>query len=138
MYRLSGNLPFETQVIVTSKIPRERMSWLTHLTKHGSADNLMGIISGTRKLDNYHKPYANSIMYAFSSANRKLVRERIKEADMYDLVNLLFADELKEMESQLANKDAQLANKDAQLADKDALIAKLQAQLEKYAGKSEA
>ena len=132
IYRLSNNLPFAAQVIVTKEIPSEQRSWLTCLTKQGSLRNLDIIISNTRTLDEIHKPYADNIMDAFTSANREFVNEQIKESAMCNAVNELFADEVKEMKILVANKDALIADQKSQIADKDALIAKLQAELEKY------
>ena len=78
-----------------------------------------------------------------------LVKEQIKEPNMCNAVNELFADQIKEKDliiaevrSQLADKDSQIANMGSQLADKDsqisardAIIAQLQAELEKYSHK---
>lgn len=137
IYRLSNNLPFATQVVVTKEIPSAQRSWLTCLTKQGKLYNLEFIISNTRTLDENHKPYADNIMDAFASANREFINDQIKEPTMCNAVNELFADEIKEMKMLVANKDALIADQKSQIADKDALIAKLTAELEKYTKQNE-
>ena len=126
IYELRNHLPFRTQVIITKDLTGEYSSWLKCLTKHGTKDNLRWIVAKTRTLDEYNRSHARNVMSVFNSANRKLVKEQIKETDMYNSVNELFADEIKE-------KDAIISSQQSQLAKKDALIAKLQTKLEKYA-----
>ena len=104
-------------------------------------------MSNTPDLDEENKRYADNIMDIFTSANTELVNEQIKEPDMCNAVNELFADQIKEkdiiianmdslladMDSQIADMDSQIADKDSQIADKDSQIAELQAKLDKYA-----
>ena len=140
IYRLSNNLPFATQVIITKEIPDVNRSWIKCLTKKGTVSNLDAIMANTPKLDNHNKSYADSVMDIFTSANTRLVKEQIKEPAMCNAVNELFADQIKEkdiiianMGSQLADKDSQIANMGSQLADKDSQISELQAKLDRYA-----
>lgn len=147
IYRVSNNLPFKTQVIVTKEIPPEMSSWLKCLTKHGTSDNLECIINNTRTLDEHNKQHADNIMNIFTATNMSFVDQMIKEEpSMCQAVNELFADEINQMKLVIADKDSQLTNlgsqltlmgsqladKDSQLSSKDALIAQLQAELEKY------
>ncbi|MCR5591434.1 MAG: hypothetical protein K6F73_07840 [Lachnospiraceae bacterium] len=136
IYRLTGNLPFRTQVIITGSSP-EQVSWLGCLTKKGTEYDLEHIVANTLVLDGTHKKEADIIMDIFTSANRELVVKEMEEPDMCNAVNELFADKIKEMEaivadkdSLLADKDSLLADKDLTIADKDAIIAKLQAQID--------
>ena len=140
IYRLTNNLPFATQVIVTKEIPDVNRSWIKCLTKKGTVSNLDAIMANTPKLDDHNKSYADNVMDIFTSANTRLVKEQIKEPAMCNAVNELFADQIKEkdiiianMGSQLADKDSQIANMGSQLADKDSQISELQAKLDKYA-----
>ncbi len=55
---------------------------------------------------------------------------------MSKAVDELFAEKSKKLEAIIADKDSQLADQQSQIEKKDALIAKLQAELEKYAGKT--
>ena len=146
IYRLSNNLPFATQVIITKEIPDVNRSWIKCLTKKGTVSNLDAIMANTPKLDDHNKSYADNVMDIFTSANTRLVKEQIKEPDMCNAVNELFADQIKEkdiiianMGSQLADKDSQIANmgsqladRDSQIADRDSQIAELKAKLDKY------
>lgn len=119
IYRISNNLPFKTQVIITKEIPPEMRSWLKCLTKRGTSDNLECIINNTRTLEERNKQHADNIMNIFTAANMGLVDQMIKEEPtMCQAVNELFADEIKQMK--------------IIIADKDALIEKLQSELEKY------
>ena len=163
IYRLYNNLPFKTQVIVTKEIPDNRKSWLKCLTRSGTVSELESIVENTPALDKHNKRYADNMMDIFTSANRALVRNQLKEEpEMCNAVNELFADEIAEMKVIIANKDAlitklqndrdsllankdsviakinsQLNDKDSVIADKDALIATLRAELDKYTGKGE-
>ena len=140
IYRLTNNLPFATQVIITKEIPDVNRSWIKCLTKKGTVSNLDAIMANTPKLDDHNKSYADNVMDIFTSANTRLVKEQIKEPAMCNAVNELFADQIKEkdiiianMGSQLVDKDSQIANMGSQLADKDSQISELQAKLDKYA-----
>ena len=140
IYRLSNNLPFATQVIITKEIPDVNRSWIKCLTKKGTVSNLDAIMANTPKLDDHNKSHADNVMDIFTSANTRLVKEQIKEPAMCNAVNELFADQIKEkdiiianMGLQLADKDSQIANMGSQLADRDSQISELQAKLDKYA-----
>ena len=154
IYRLTNNLPFATQVIVTKEIPDVNRSWIKCLTKRGTISDLDTIMANTPKLDDHNKSFADNVMDIFTSANTRLVKEQIKEPAMCNAVNELFADQIKEKEiiianmgtqlankdsqianmgTQLADKDSQIANMGTQLANKDSQIAELQAKLDKYA-----
>ena len=140
IYRLTNNLPFATQVIVTKEIPDVNRSWIKCLTKRGTICDLDTIIANTPKLEAHNKSHADNVMDIFTSANTELVNEQIKEPDMCNAVNELFADQIKEkdiiianMDSLLADKDSQIADMNSQIADMDSQIAELQAKLDKYA-----
>lgn len=137
IYKLSNNLAFKTQVIVTKELPSETRSWLKCLTKRGTSDDLECIINNTRTLDDLNKRHADNIMNIFTATNMNLVTQTIKEEpSMCQAVNELFADEIKQMKTIIADKDSQLSSMNSQLNDKDALIAQLQAELEKYKKKA--
>ncbi len=140
IYALSGNLPFRTQLIITKEIPDDQRSWLKCLTKHGTANDLRNIVTTTPLLPPHHKAHADNVMSVFTSANKALVAEEIKEKPIMckavdELFAEVFADQIKEKDDKIATMKSQLADKDSLLADKDAIIAKLQAQLEAYAKK---
>ena len=124
IYKISNNLPFKTQVIVTKEIPPEIKSWLKCLTKHGTSDNLECIINNTRTLDERNKQHADNIMNIFTATNMRLVDQMIKEEpSMCQAVNELFADEINQMKLVIADKDSQLTLMGSQLADKDSQLA---------------
>ncbi len=106
------------------------------LTNHATAADLEAIVLNTPELDNRNKRYADNVMDVFTSANAELIKERIKEPRMSKAVDELFAEKSKKLEAIIADKDSQLADQQSQIEKKDALIAKLQAELEKYAGKT--
>ena len=133
IYRLTNNLPFATQVIVTKEIPDVNRSWIKCLTKRGTICDLDTIIANTPKLEAHNKSYADNVMDIFTSANTELVNEQIKEPAMCNAVNELFADQIKEKDVIIAGMETQLATMGSQLADKDSQIAELQAKLDKYA-----
>ena len=127
IYRLTNNLPFATQVIVTKEIPDVNRSWIKCLTKRGTICDLDTIIANTPKLEAHNKSYADNVMDIFTSANTELVNEQIKEPAMCNAVNELFADQIKEKDVIIAGMETQLATMGSQLADKDSQIAELQA-----------
>mgnify|MGYP007069972151 CR=1 FL=1 len=137
IYELAGNLPFRTQIVVTIEIPDERKSWLRCLTSHGKPSDLANIVSNTLALEEHNKRYADNVMDIFTRANNDLMKEQMEEPIMCKAVDELFAeifaDDIKAMKAEIADKDSVIADKDSLIADKDALIAKLQAELEKYA-----
>lgn len=135
IYRLSNNLPFPTQVIVSREIPDESKSWLKCLTKHGTWRDLDTIVTKTPQLDSHNKRLADNIMNIFTASNMELVKKAKEEPNMCQAVNELFADEINEMKLIIADKDSLIADKDSQIAKQSALIAQLQAELEKYAKK---
>jgi len=133
IYLLTNNIPFVAQVIVTKEIPNANRSWIKCLTKKGTASNLGAIMVNTTKLEDHNKSYADNVMDIFTSANTELVKEQIKEPDMCNAVNELFADQIKEKDVIIAGMETQLATMGSQLADKDSQIAELQAKIDKYA-----
>ena len=144
IYTLTGNLPFKVQVIVTIEIPDERKSWLRCLTSHGKPADLANIVSNTPTLKEHNKRYADNVMDIFTRANNDLMIEQLEEPTMCKAVDELFAeifaDDIKAMKAEIADKDSMIASQNTPLADKDsqiarqsALIAQLQAQLEQYA-----
>ena len=124
IYTLTGSLPFRTQVVVTIEIPDERKSWLRCLTSHGKPADLANIVSNTPALEEHNKRYADNVMDIFTSANNNLMKEQLEEPTMCKAVDELFAeifaDDIKAMK-------AEIADKDSLIAQQSALIAKLQA-----------
>lgn len=136
IYELTNNLPFKTRVIVTKELNDTDGSWISCLTKNGTAKNLDSIVRNTTSLDKHNKEYADNVMDVFTSANDKLViNEMRKEPAMCNAVNELFADRIYEMERIIADKDLQLADKDAKIADMVSTINELRAKLEEYSNK---
>ena len=135
IYRLSNNLPFRTQVIVTKEFPHKEHSWLRCLTRHGTGRELDIIIANTPTLDKYNKRHADNIMDIFTSANNELVRERIKEPAMCNAVNELFADQIEEMKLIIADKESKLTDMESLIAAQASTIAELKAKLAQYTAK---
>ena len=127
IYVMTGNLPFRTQVVVTIEIPDERKSWLRCLTNHGKPADLANIVSNTPALKEHNKRYADNVMDIFTSANNNLMIEQLEEPTMCKAVDELFAkifaDDIKAMKAEIADKDSLIADKDSLIADKDSLIA---------------
>lgn len=126
IYTLTGNLPFKVQVIVTIEIPDERKSWLRCLTSHGKPADLANIVSNTPALEEHNKRYADNVMDIFTRANNDLMKEQLEEPTMCKAVDELFAeifaDDIKAMKAEIADKDSLIADKDSLIADKDSLI----------------
>ena len=127
IYVMTGNLPFRTQVVVTIEIPDERKSWLRCLTNHGKPADLANIVSNTPALKEHNKRYADNVMDIFTSANNNLMIEQLEEPTMCKAVDELFAkifaDDIKAMKAEIADKDSLIADKDSLIADKDSQIA---------------
>ena len=71
-------------------------------------------MNNTPALNKRNKELADTIMNIFTTANRELVKAQLKESEMCKAVDELFAEihaeQIKEMEKQIADKDAELSN----------------------------
>ncbi len=147
IYRLTGRLPFDTQVIVTRELPADpkRPTWLKYLTRNGTAHELINIYNHAKALDEYHSDQADNLINIYTAANRCIIPKNAKEAGnmknaLTDYIHELYKDEFDEMDKKLADKDSQIADKDSQIADLgsqiadlSSIIAQLQAQLKQQA-----
>ena len=137
IYRLSYDLPFKTQVIVTSELLPGRCSWLKCLTKKGTDCNLEYIVDATWNIRAHNKKYADNVMDVFTNANNTLVKRRKEEdPDMCNAVNELFADEIKELKSELNDTKIELTDTKTKLSGALSQIAQLEKLLEEKASAS--
>ena len=96
VYRVSGPLSVQTQVVVTSQLPEGSYSTFKVLAKHASQEDILTVLNMAVEDDVRMSDYIRAIMNVSVVINESTIRAIKEEGLMSDAVRRVFKEELEE------------------------------------------